>query len=190
MGMLGGGASTGPHNDSDTGATADSHGAASDGQGDGHAAIAFVDMPDLIVNLQSSTPRLRYLKLRLSLEVAGASEAEAVKQLMPRVMDSFQLYLRALTLDEVQGAAGMQRLKEELTARVNLAVEPMTVSTLSGHRRVAPYGMAGGSPGELGRNHIDREDGSTVELVGCDSREVQPGDSLVIETPGGGGYGS
>ena len=41
---------------------------------------------------------------------------------MPRVMDSFQLYLRALTLDEVQGAAGMQRLKEELTARVNLAV--------------------------------------------------------------------
>ena len=58
------------------------------GQGEGHAAIAFVDMPDLIVNLQSSSPRLRHFKLRLSLEVAGESEAEAVKQLMPRVMDS------------------------------------------------------------------------------------------------------
>ena len=47
---------------------------------------------------------------------------------MPRMMDSFQLYLRALTLEEVQGAAGLQRLKEELIARVNLAVEPTQVS--------------------------------------------------------------
>jgi 5-oxoprolinase (ATP-hydrolysing) len=68
--------------------------------------------------------------------------------------------------------------------------EPMTVSTLSGHRRVPPYGMAGGSPGELGRNRVERADGSTVELAGCDSAEVEPGDTLVIETPGGGGYGT
>ena len=47
---------------------------------------------------------------------------------MPRVLDGFQLYLRALTLDDVQGATGMQRLKEELTARVNLAVAPVTVT--------------------------------------------------------------
>ena len=47
---------------------------------------------------------------------------------MPRVLDGFQLYLRALTLDDVQGAAGMQRLKEELTARVNLAVAPVAVT--------------------------------------------------------------
>ena len=71
-------------------------------------------MPDLIVNLQSDAPRMRFLKLRVSLEVGDEPAAEAVRQLMPRVMDSFQLYLRALTLDEVQGAAGMQRLKEEL----------------------------------------------------------------------------
>jgi 5-oxoprolinase (ATP-hydrolysing) len=50
--------------------------------------------------------------------------------------------------------------------------------------------MAGGSPGALGRNCVERADGNTVELAGCDSIEVQPGDTLVIETPGGGGYGT
>jgi len=68
--------------------------------------------------------------------------------------------------------------------------EPMTVSTLSGHRRVPPYGMAGGSPGSLGANRVERRDGTVVHLGGCDSVEVQPGDVLVIETPGGGGYGA
>jgi flagellar protein FliL len=87
-------------------------------------------MPDMIVNLQAESPRLRYLKLRLSLEVPGEPAAEAVRQLMPRVMDSFQLYLRALTVEDVQGSAGMQRLKEELNARVNLAVGPTRVSSV------------------------------------------------------------
>jgi 5-oxoprolinase (ATP-hydrolysing) len=50
--------------------------------------------------------------------------------------------------------------------------------------------MAGGSPGELGRNFVERADGTTTELAGCDSTEVLPGDTLVIETPGGGGYGA
>jgi flagellar FliL protein len=109
-------------------APADGHGPA--GEGQPGAAVAFVDMPDLIVNLQSDAPRLRYLKLRLSLEVADPPTAELVKQLMPRVMDSFQLYLRALSLSDVQGAVGMQRLKEELTARVNLAVEPASVNAV------------------------------------------------------------
>jgi flagellar FliL protein len=92
--------------------------------------IVFVDMPDLIVNLQSDAPRMRFLKLRVSLEVAGEANAETVRQLMPRVMDSFQVYLRALTVEEVRGAAGMQRLKEDLIARVNLAVEPTQVSAV------------------------------------------------------------
>ncbi len=67
--------------------------------------------------------------------------------------------------------------------------EPVTVSTLSGHRRVPPYGMAGGSPGALGRNYVERADGSVTELAGADSAEVGVGDVLVVETPGGGGYG-
>ncbi|MQA61934.1 MAG: 5-oxoprolinase [Actinophytocola sp.] len=68
--------------------------------------------------------------------------------------------------------------------------EPMTVSTLSGHRRVPPYGMAGGSAGALGRNAVERADGTIEELPGCGSTDFAPGDVLIVETPGGGGYGA
>ncbi|MEU6261358.1 hydantoinase B/oxoprolinase family protein [Streptomyces sp. NPDC047043] len=67
--------------------------------------------------------------------------------------------------------------------------EPMTVSTLSQHRRVPPYGMAGGEPGALGANRVERADGTVTALGGSDAADVLPGDVLVIETPGGGGYG-
>ncbi|KUJ58662.1 5-oxoprolinase [Streptomyces sp. NRRL F-5122] len=67
--------------------------------------------------------------------------------------------------------------------------EPMTVSTLSQHRRVPPYGMAGGTPGALGANRVERADGTVLRLEGSDSADVGPGDVLVVETPGGGGYG-
>ncbi|MFE3165952.1 hydantoinase B/oxoprolinase family protein [Streptomyces sp. NPDC059224] len=69
-------------------------------------------------------------------------------------------------------------------------LEPMTVSTLSQHRRVPPYGMAGGAPGALGANRVERADGTVTELGGSDSADVGADDVLVIETPGGGGYGS
>jgi len=67
--------------------------------------------------------------------------------------------------------------------------EPMTVTTLASHRRVAPYGMAGGEPGSLGRHWVRRADGSVTPMRGCDSVQVGAGDVFVIETPGGGGYG-
>lgn len=111
--------------------TADGHGDEAGAHDGGDApAIVFVDMPDLLVNLRTESSKLRYLKLRLSLEVEGEPTAEGVRRLMPRVLDSFQLYLRALSLDDVQGAAGMQRLKEELGARVNLAVAPARVASV------------------------------------------------------------
>ena len=66
---------------------------------------------------------------------------------------------------------------------------PMTVSTLSSHRRVPPYGMAGGQPGELGRQWVEHPGGRITRLRGCDCVEVAEGDVLVLETPGGGGYG-
>ena len=68
-------------------------------------------------------------------------------------------------------------------------LEPMTVTLLTGHRRVAPYGMAGGGPGALGRNAMERADGTVEPLEGCDTVEAAAGDVLVVETPGGGGYG-
>ena len=68
-------------------------------------------------------------------------------------------------------------------------LEPMTVTTLTGHRQVPPYGMAGGQPGALGRHWVERADGTVTPLRACDSVQVGPGDLFVIETPGGGGYG-
>ena len=68
-------------------------------------------------------------------------------------------------------------------------LEPMTVSILSGHRRVPPYGMAGGGSGATGRNWIERVSGVTEKLPGNARAEVNAGDVIVIETPGGGGYG-
>ncbi|WP_372404471.1 hydantoinase B/oxoprolinase family protein [Streptomyces luteireticuli] len=87
------------------------------------------------------------------------------------------------------GGAGRWRGGDGTVRRL-LFREPMTVSTLSGHRRVPPYGMAGGRPGALGANRVERADGSSTPLAGSDSAEVLPGDVLVVETPGGGGYGA
>jgi 5-oxoprolinase (ATP-hydrolysing) len=69
-------------------------------------------------------------------------------------------------------------------------LEPMTVTMLSGHRRVPPYGMAGGGSGALGRQRIEHPDGSATSMRGCDSITVTAGDTLVLETPGGGGFGA
>jgi len=68
--------------------------------------------------------------------------------------------------------------------------EPMTVTTLTGHRRVPAFGLAGGQPGALGRHWIEHPGGTVTPMRGCDSVQVRPGDVFVIETPGGGGYGS
>ncbi|MFJ6521940.1 hydantoinase B/oxoprolinase family protein [Streptomyces filamentosus] len=67
---------------------------------------------------------------------------------------------------------------------------PMTVALLTGHRRVPPYGMAGGEPGALGENLVERADGTVERLAGAATTEVGPGDVLVLRTPGGGGYGT
>ena len=79
------------------------------------------------------------------------------------------------------GDGGVRRLR---------FTEDVTVTVLSGHRRVPPYGMDGGLPGALGRNWVERADGSITAMEGCDSVEVSAGDALVIETPGGGGFGA
>ncbi|MER6978618.1 hydantoinase B/oxoprolinase family protein [Streptomyces carpinensis] len=86
------------------------------------------------------------------------------------------------------GGAGRWRGGDGAVRRIRF-LEAMTVSTLSQHRRIPPYGMAGGEPGARGTGRVERTDGTVVELGGSDSADVAPGDVLVIETPGGGGYG-
>ena len=68
-------------------------------------------------------------------------------------------------------------------------LETMTGSVLSGHRRVPPYGMAGGGAGEVGKNWVERVDGSVTPLGGSDETLCQAGDVFVIQTPTAGGYG-
>jgi 5-oxoprolinase (ATP-hydrolysing) len=67
--------------------------------------------------------------------------------------------------------------------------EAMTAAILSSHRRIAPFGLKGGEPGAVGRNYVQRHTGAIEELAGTVAIEVQPGDIVGIETPGGGGYG-
>ncbi|GHF19791.1 5-oxoprolinase [Streptomyces griseoluteus] len=87
------------------------------------------------------------------------------------------------------GGAGRQRGGDGAVRRIRF-LEPMTVSALSQHRRVPPYGMAGGAPGALGANRVEHADGTVTDLGASGSADVAPGDVLVVETPGGGGYGT
>ncbi|MGZ5083814.1 MAG: hydantoinase B/oxoprolinase family protein, partial [Usitatibacter sp.] len=87
------------------------------------------------------------------------------------------------------GGAGKWHGGNGATRRVRF-LEAMTAAILAGHRRIPPYGMAGGAPGEVGRNWVERSDGSRTELSYADETEMGAGDVFVIETPGGGGYGA
>jgi 5-oxoprolinase (ATP-hydrolysing) len=109
------------------------------------------------------------------------TDPEVLEWRFPVLVDSF-------AIRRGSGGDGRWRGGDGAVRRLRFT-EPMTVSTLSQHRRVPPYGMAGGAPGALGRNLLRRADGTVVELAGCDSAEVHPGDIFEIHTPGGGGYG-
>ena len=91
----------------------------------------FVDLPDVLVNLANAgTDRTQYLKVKIVLELPDASLVQQIQPLMPRVMDAFQTYLRELRPTDLDGSAGLYRLKEELTRRVNAAVAPKRITAV------------------------------------------------------------
>jgi flagellar FliL protein len=91
----------------------------------------FVEVPDMLVNLSAAPgERVQYLRVKVVLEVKDDKQAEAIKPSMPRVTDIFQTYLRELRTSDLAGSAGLFRLKEELTRRVNLAVAPTPVAAV------------------------------------------------------------
>ncbi|WP_338690865.1 flagellar basal body-associated protein FliL [Bradyrhizobium sp. 26S5] len=92
---------------------------------------SFIDVPDMLVNLVGAPgERVQYLKLKLVLEVKEEKQAEAIKPALPRVTDLFQTYMRELRPSDLNGSAGLFRLKEELTKRVNLALTPNQVNAV------------------------------------------------------------
>jgi flagellar protein FliL len=92
---------------------------------------SFIEVPDMLVNLIGAPgERTQYLKVKLVLEVKEEKQVEAIKPSLPRVSDIFQTYLRELRPSDLNGSAGLFRLKEELTRRVNAAVAPNQVSAV------------------------------------------------------------
>ena len=92
---------------------------------------AFVDVPEVLVNLSTvGADRTQYLKVKIVLELPDATLVPQIQPLMPRVMDAFQTYLRELRPTDLDGSAGLYRLKEELTRRVNAAVAPNRITAV------------------------------------------------------------
>jgi flagellar protein FliL len=89
--------------------------------------VAFFDVPDLLVNIQTTDGTPAYLKLSVSLELADDAEKNGMQALTPRIVDQLQGYLRELRTDDLKGSAGVMRLKEEMLRRVNAAATPYHV---------------------------------------------------------------
>jgi 5-oxoprolinase (ATP-hydrolysing) len=107
----------------------------------------------------------------------------------PEVLEQrFPVLLRAFSVRAGSGGPGRHRGGDGLVRTLEFC-EPMTVAILANHRRIAPFGLAGGEPGQTGRNQVVRHDGRSELLPGAVQIAVEPGDVVTIETPGGGGYG-
>ena len=108
----------------------------------------------------------------------------------PEVLESqFPVRVEAFAIRRGSGGAGRWHAGDGAVRQLRFTAA-MQVSLLSGHRRIAPFGLAGGEPGAVGSNRLQRRDGSIETLGGVAATSVEPGDLLTIETPGGGGYGA
>lgn len=88
----------------------------------------FYNLPEMLVNLQSNGRKQAFLKILVALELESPLDEPKVAQVLPRIVDSFQVYLRELRVEDLQGAAGMHLLREELLTRVQAAVKPAKVN--------------------------------------------------------------
>lgn len=87
----------------------------------------FFEVPDLIVNLNTNGRKSTFLKIKIALELEGPQDVDRINEVLPRIFDNFQVYLRELRVDDLNGSAGMYRLREELLRRVNIAARPIKV---------------------------------------------------------------
>ncbi|MER2606641.1 MAG: flagellar basal body-associated FliL family protein [Siculibacillus sp.] len=93
-------------------------------------ATMYVDLPDMTVNLSAVDNRATYLKVKVSLEVSDKATVDKITPVLPRVLDAFQVYLRELRVSDLDGSAGLYRVKEELQRRINTAIAPARVDAV------------------------------------------------------------
>jgi flagellar FliL protein len=92
---------------------------------------AFFDLPEVLVNLSNTgAERTQYLKVKVVLELSDAKVEEQIKPVLPRVMDTFQTFLREMRPSDLEGSAGLYRMREELTRRVNTAIAPSHINAV------------------------------------------------------------
>ncbi|MFO1418032.1 MAG: hydantoinase B/oxoprolinase family protein [Methylotetracoccus sp.] len=107
----------------------------------------------------------------------------------PEVLElRFPVRLEAFLVRRGSGGAGRFRGGDGVLRRLQF-LAPMQVAMLSSHRRIPPFGLTGGLPGAAGCNRVVRRDGHEEIVPGCAEIAVEAGDVIVIETPGGGGFG-
>jgi flagellar FliL protein len=87
----------------------------------------FFDIPDMLINLNTTGRRPTFLKISISLQIARDIDKPELEKVMPRIIDNFQVYLRELRLEDLRGSAGMYRLREELLTRVTAAAQPIKI---------------------------------------------------------------
>ena len=93
------------------------------------APPVFYELPEMLVNLNPGQGRRpAHLKIKVRLELAAATDTPKIEAMLPRIVDSFQVYLRELRVEDLQGAAGMYRLREELMMRVNRVAAPAKIN--------------------------------------------------------------
>ena len=101
-------------------------------QGTGGSAgnVGFYELPQMMVNLNTTDGTTEFLRITVSLEIANDTPETRVQldKMLPRVLDNFQTYMRELRLEDLNGSAGLFRLKQEMLSRINRAVEPVQVS--------------------------------------------------------------
>ena len=108
----------------------------------------------------------------------------------PEILEArFPVRLEEYSIRKNSGGKGMFNGGDGVTRKLRF-LEPMTVTTLCSHRKVRPFGLNGGEPGQCGKEWLEKKDGKFIRLDGNDSCEVKVNDLFVMETPGGGGFGS
>ena len=127
----------------------------------------------------------------------GFNGADAVQTHMtnsrltdPEVLEwRFPVLVEQFSIRENSGGNGRYRGGNGVIRRIKF-LEAMTAGILSGRRQFAPFGLAGGESGKMGRNAVERKDGTIEVLESTATVEMEAGDVFIVETPGGGGYGT